>query len=272
MTERESAHAPVAQALTPGPAGPTDLFRLDGNVAVITGASSGIGAHFARVLAGAGAEVVLAARREKPLCSVADSCPGGHAIVCDVTQDADRRRLVESTHERFGRIDILVNNAGLSQVVPATDENIDSFSSIVGVNLTATFALSQLAGARMLAAGGGSIINVASIYGLVASGSLPQAAYAASKGGVVNLTRELSAQWAEKAVRVNALCPGWFRSEMTASMVDDEKGLSWITRRTPMRRVGELHELDGALLFLASRASSYVTGINLPVDGGYLTI
>lgn len=273
MTELDSAHAPGStEALKSGQARSPDLFRLDGKVAIITGASSGIGARFARVLSDAGATVVLAARREPQLRAVAESCPGSQVIVCDVAQDADRRRLVDSTHETFGRIDVLVNNAGLSQVVSATDEGIDGFSSIVGVNLTATFALSQLVGARMLAAGGGSIVNVASIYGLVASGSLPQAAYAASKGGVVNLTRELSAQWASKAVRVNALCPGWFRSEMTDSMLDSEKGLTWITRRTPMRRAGEQHELDGALLFLASQASSYVTGIHLPVDGGYLAI
>ncbi|MFI1202965.1 SDR family NAD(P)-dependent oxidoreductase [Streptomyces sp. NPDC020883] len=272
MTERDNAQASGTEAAPSALGVASDLFRLDGQVALVTGASSGIGARFAQVLAGAGASVVLAARREQPLRAVAEECPSSQAIVCDVTRDDDRRRLVEGALDRFGRIDVLVNNAGLSRVVPATDEDVDDFSSVVGLNLTATFALSQLVGAQMLAAGGGSIVNVASVYGLVASGSLPQAAYAASKGGVVNLTRELSAQWASGSVRVNALCPGWFRSEMTASMLDDDKGLAWITRRTPMRRVGEPNELDGALLFLAGRASSFVTGINLPVDGGYLAI
>jgi NAD(P)-dependent dehydrogenase (short-subunit alcohol dehydrogenase family) len=251
------------------PIEPKALFGLDSAVAIVTGASSGLGARFARVLTAAGARVVLAGRREAQLRAVARQCPGSVAVPCDLTVDADRRRLVTAAVETFGRVDVLVNNAGASRVVPAVEQ--DDFASIVAVNLTATFALCQQVAPGMLDRGGGSIVNVASIYGIVGSGSLPQAAYAASKGGVVNLTRELAAQWADGAVRVNALCPGWFPSEMTEAMFDD-KGMSWITRRTPMRRTGERHELDGALLFLASAASSYVTGIALPVDGGYLAI
>jgi NAD(P)-dependent dehydrogenase (short-subunit alcohol dehydrogenase family) len=250
---------------------PKSLFNLDSEVAIVTGASSGLGARFARVLTAAGARVVLAGRRESLLDEVARQCPGSVAVACDVTMDAQRRKLVATAVERFGRVDVLVNNAGVSGVVPAVEQGIDEFASTVAVNLTATFALCQLVAPGMLDNGGGSIVNVASIYGIVASGGLPQAAYAASKGGVVNLTRELSAQWADRGVRVNALCPGWFRSELTEEMFND-KGISWITRRTPMRRTGEHHELDGALLFLASAASSYVTGIALPVDGGYLAI
>lgn len=251
---------------------PDSLFCLDGKVILITGASSGIGAHLGRVVTAAGGRVALAARREGPLTRLARALPGSIAVPCDVTLEADRRHLVRTVTERLGPVDVLVNNAGTSAVVPAEDQEPESFAEIVSVNLTAVFALAKAVAPGMLDRGAGSIINVASVYGLVGSGSLPQAAYAASKGGVVNLTRELAAQWASRGIRVNALCPGWFRSEMTAEMIDDERGRSWIERRTPMRRVGELHELDGALLFLAGQASSYVTGAAIPVDGGYLTL
>lgn len=251
---------------------PARIFRIDGKVAVITGASSGIGAHFARLLTAAGARVALAARREGPLKELSAQLPGSIAVPCDVTLAEDRERLVRTVTEELGPVDILVNNAGLSEIAPAERQSVESFDAIVGVNLTAVFALSAAVGTGMLERGTGSIVNIASVYGLVASGSLPQAAYAASKGGVVNLTRELAAQWAARGVRVNALCPGWFWSEMTEDMLGNDKGRTWVERRTPMRRAGELHELDGALLFLAADASSYVTGASIPVDGGYLTV
>ncbi|MGW4808103.1 SDR family NAD(P)-dependent oxidoreductase [Kitasatospora sp. NPDC004272] len=251
---------------------PTAMFRLDGRVAVVTGASSGIGAHFARVLSAAGARVVLTARREEPLRLLSEELPGSLPVVCDVTRADQREQLVRTVAEQLGPIDVLVNNAGLSEVVPAERQSPESFDAIVSVNLSAVFALSSVIGAGMLERGRGSIVNVASVYGMVGSGSLPQAAYAASKGGVVNLTRDLAAQWAHRGVRVNSLCPGWFWSEMTADMLENDKGRSWVERRTPMRRAGELYELDGALLFLAGDASSYVTGSAIPVDGGYLSI
>ncbi|MCS0605725.1 SDR family oxidoreductase [Streptomyces sp. LP11] len=260
----EEATAPVPD--------PTARFRVDGQVAVVTGASSGIGAHLARLLAAAGARVALAARREGPLKELAAELPGSLAVPCDVTSAEDRARLVRTVTEEVGPIDILVNNAGLSETVPAETQTVESFGAIVALNLTAVFALSQAAGVGMLERGRGSIVNIASIYGLVASGSLPQAAYTASKGGVVNLTRELAAEWSGRGVRVNALCPGWFWSEMTEPMLGSEKGRTWVERRTPMRRAGRLAELDGALLLLASDAGSYITGAALPVDGGYLAL
>ena len=246
------------------------LFSVQDKVAVVTGASSGIGSRFAELLSLGGARVVLAARRADKLKEVGQRCPGSVVVQCDVVSQEDRHELVRTAVAEFGRIDVLVNNAGVSTVVPARDEPVDRFADAVAVNLTSTFALCQTASRAMTS--GASIVNVASIYGLVASGSLPQAGYAASKGGVVNLTRELAAQWAPLGIRVNALCPGWFHSEMTAPMLDDEKGRSWISRRTPMGRPGDPHELDGALLFLASDASSYVTGTALAVDGGYTAI
>jgi NAD(P)-dependent dehydrogenase (short-subunit alcohol dehydrogenase family) len=247
-------------------------FRLDGRVAIVTGASSGIGARLAQALAGAGAKLVVAARRVERLQALAAELPDATPIGCDMASDADLRSLVEQTVDRYGRIDVLVNNAGVSDVIAAEDEPPGQFRYTVDVNLTSAFVLTQLAARHMLAAGRGSIVNVASVLGMVGSGQVPQAGYTASKGGLINLTRELAAQWARRGVRVNAISPGWFPSELTAEMFADESGQTWIRRKTPMGRPGELKELDGAVVFLASDASSYVTGAVLPVDGGWTAI
>jgi NAD(P)-dependent dehydrogenase (short-subunit alcohol dehydrogenase family) len=256
------------------PLAPLDLFRLDGSLAVVTGASGGLGARFARVLHGAGAQVVVAARRVERLERLAAELPGAIAVAADVADDGDRTALVETAAraaaERGLSFDVLVNNAGIGEIGPAEDEPLETFEHVVDVNLTALFRLSQLAGRHFLDAGHGSIVNIASMLGLVASAPIKQASYVASKGGVVSLTRELGCQWAARGVRVNALAPGWFRSEMTAeSMFDDERSMAFVTRNCPARRAGEEHELDGALLFLASNASTYVTGQTLTVDGGW---
>jgi NAD(P)-dependent dehydrogenase (short-subunit alcohol dehydrogenase family) len=156
---------------------------------------------------------------------------------------------------------------------PAIDEPLDTFKDVIAVNLIAPFALAQRAAKAMLdGERGGAIVNVASILGLRGIGQIPQAGYAASKGGIVNLTRELSAQWSRKGIRVNALAPGWFESEMTSDMFAEESGHKWVARRAPMGRHGREDELDGALLFLASDASSYVTGHVLAVDGGWTSV
>jgi len=249
-------------------ADPAQMFRLDGKVAIVTGASSGLGARFARVLRSAGAEVVAAARREERLAELATSC-GVEPVRCDVTRAEDLDRLVAHTNQRFGRIDVLVNNAGIGAPVAAEDEAIETFRTVVDVNLTALFQLTQLVGRQMLAAGSGNIINIASILGLVASAPIKQASYCASKGAVVNLTRELGAQWARKGVLVNAIAPGWFPSEMTADMADDPGAQRFVSSTCPMGRFGRAHELDGALLFLASAASSYCAGQVLAIDGGW---
>lgn len=240
-------------------------FRLDGKVVLVTGASSGIGERFARVLHAAGATVVAAARRMDRLDALAADLDGMRAVQADVSTAAGREALAEACEP----VDVLVNNAGVGDPQPAELESLETWSHVVEINQTAVFHLSQLCGRAMLERGSGVIVNIASVLGLVASGQIPQASYTASKGAVVNLTRELAVQWARRGIRVNAIAPGWFPSEMTQEMFDDEQGRSFMRRNTPLGRGGELSELDGALLYLCSDASSYTTGSVLVVDGGW---
>jgi NAD(P)-dependent dehydrogenase (short-subunit alcohol dehydrogenase family) len=255
---------------------PSQLFRLDGRVAVVTGASSGMGVAFAETLAAAGARVVLAARREERLNEVARGIrqSGGEALVarCDVAREAEIDALVERALAEFGAVDVLVNNAGFTTIVPAEQQSLADWHAHLDVMLTGSFLCAQRFGRHMLAAGKGNVINVASMLGVVGSGQVRQAAYAAAKGGQVNLTRELAAQWARRGVRVNALAPGWFPTEMTDDMFHDERSMDWLRGRTPMGRGGALSELAGPLLFLASDASSFVTGHVLVVDGGWTIV
>jgi NAD(P)-dependent dehydrogenase (short-subunit alcohol dehydrogenase family) len=246
-----------------------DIFDLDGRVALVTGASSGLGRRFAQVLAAAGAEVVASARRLHKL----DELALAERIVatrCDVADAAERESLVAGVVERHGRIDVLVNCAGVGGIEgPAEDDDIRVFERVVDVNLVATYAMCQLAGKAMLGRGGGSIVNVASALGMVASAPITQAGYCASKAGVINLTRELAAQWARRGVRVNAIAPGFFPSEMTSEAFANERSLAYIRRQTPLGRGGEEGELDGVLLLLAGPAGSYVVGQTIAVDGGW---
>jgi NAD(P)-dependent dehydrogenase (short-subunit alcohol dehydrogenase family) len=252
------------------------LFSLEGRVAVVTGASAGLGVSLAEGLAAAGARLVLAARREERLTELALrlSQAGSEclAVRCDVSDEHSVDELVARSLARFGRVDVLVNNAGITEVQPAEEEPLRAFDGVLDVNLRGVFLCSQRFGRGMLERGQGAIVNVASVLGLVGSGQVPQAGYAASKGGVVNLTRELAAQWARRGVRVNALAPGWFASEMTAEMFQSDRSHQWMRSRTPMGRPGREGELVGALLFLASDASSFVTGHTLAVDGGWTIV
>jgi NAD(P)-dependent dehydrogenase (short-subunit alcohol dehydrogenase family) len=252
------------------------LFDLTGRVAVVTGASSGLGVTFAEGLAAAGASVVLAARRTDRIEALqkkleASGAPA-LAVECDVTKEASVDALVQATISRFGSVDVLVNNAGVARVRPALDEAPSDFREVIDTNLVGAFTCAQRFGRVMVENRKGSIINIASILGFVGIGLVPQASYAASKGGVVNLTRELATQWARLGVRVNAIAPGWFPSEMAADMVETEDGQKFIRRRTPMGRAGEPKELLGALLLLASDASSFMTGQIIAVDGGWTIV
>lgn len=253
-----------------------ELFGLSGRVAVVTGASSGLGVGFARALAQAGANLVVAARRGDRLESLAAELEEAGVEVlpvpCDVTDSSQVEALKDACLERFGRVDILVNNAGTTEVIAAENETEEAFLRVLNVNLNGAFYCAQRFGRVMLEAGQGSIINVASIFGMVGSGSIPQAGYVASKGAVVNMTRELAAQWGRRGVRVNAIAPGFFLSEMTEEMFTDERSMSWLRKKTPAGRPGEVEELYGAVIYLASDASTYVTGQTIAVDGGWTAI
>jgi len=248
-----------------------DLFRLDGRVALVTGASSGLGVGFAEALAQAGADVVLAARRADRLEETAEAVRalGRRAlpVATDVTDPAQCESVVAAAMTEFGRLDILVNNAGVGTAVPATRETPEQFRSVIDLNLNGAYWAAQAAGRAMKP--GSSIINVSSILGLTTA-ELPQAAYSASKAGLIGLTRDLSQQWgARRGIRVNALAPGFFASEMTDQY--QEGYLPRMTERIVLKRQGELHEIAAAALWLASDAAGYVTGQVIVVDGGFTT-
>ncbi len=248
-----------------------DRFDLHGKVAVVTGASSGLGVAFALALAEAGADVVLGARRAAGLAATEAKvvAAGGRAVsvVTDVTSPEACRELVARALGAFGRLDVLVNNAGIGTAVPASREEPEEFRRVVEVNLYGSYWMAQAAAAVM--GRGSAIVNIGSVLGSTTA-ELPQAAYSASKAAIIGLTRDLAQQWTgRKGIRVNAVAPGFFATEMTDQYVPGYLD-KMVESRVPMGRAGELEECAAAVVFLASEAASYVSGIVLPVDGGLL--
>ncbi len=248
------------------------LFDLSGKTAFITGGSRGLGAETAEGLAEAGARLFLLARREQWLTPTVEAfrergvaCAG---TTCDVSNPDDVEQAVAQAVKEFGSIDILVNNAGVTWGAPPEEMPLEKWKQVLDINLTGTWLCSQAAGRRMLAQGGGVIINVASIAGLVGSVGVEMSipGYAASKAGVLGLTRELAAQWGRKGIRVNAIAPGFFPSRMTEKLL--ERMQQQYEAGVPLGRVGRAGELKGVAVFLASEASSYITGQTIVVDGG----
>jgi NAD(P)-dependent dehydrogenase (short-subunit alcohol dehydrogenase family) len=249
-----------------------DSFSLTGKVAIVTGASSGLGVAFATGLADAGADIAICARRVEKLeetkarvDALGRRCL---AVRADVANPDDCDRVVAETVDQLGKLDVLINNAGVGTAVPATRETPDEFRRVIEINLNGSYFMAQ-ACARAMRDSGGSIVNIGSVIGST-SAFLPQAAYAASKAAIIGLTRDLAQQWTgRKGIRVNALAPGFFESEMTAQYPDGY--IEQMMFRVPAGRTGEPRELVAAAVFLASDASSYITGVLLPVDGGLLT-
>ncbi len=248
--------------------GVLDAFDLTGRVAIVTGASSGLGEGFARTLAEAGATVHAAARRIDRLEALAAEVPGIVPVACDVTNPDARRELVERAAS-VGPIDVLVNNAGRPGSPDALSETDEEFTGLLELNLTSGFHLAVGVVGSLPEGHRTSIINVSSVVGLVSTAPIGGAGYAASKAAVIGVTRELAGQWGRRGVRVNALVPGWFDTEMTDGLFTNEKSATWVRRGTMLNRGGATGEVDAPLLFLASDASSYMTGQVLVVDGGW---
>ena len=252
-----------------------NYFDLKGQVAVVTGASSGLGVQMAKALASKGANIVCLARRKEKLDEVTASIAKEFgvktlSVQCDITDTADVEDAVDEVLREFGRIDILINNAGTGAVAPAEDITDEQFSNEINIDLFGTFKVARaVAKKAMIPAKYGRVINISSMYGLVGNKVAPASPYHAAKGGIVNLTRALAAEWGQKGITVNAISPGYFYTELTTDTLDSDFFQQNAKTMIPLERYGKEGELDTAALFLASPASSYVTGIVVPVDGGY---
>ncbi|MBI2126009.1 MAG: glucose 1-dehydrogenase [Thaumarchaeota archaeon] len=249
-----------------------ELLNIKGKVAIVTGASSGLGVTFSEALAEEGANLVIAARRIEKLTEVAHNLEklGIKAVPfqCDVTKQEEVQALIDASVKNFGRIDIIVNNAGVAAMGPSTEMPVEEWNKVVSVNLTGVFLCARTAAKQMIKQGSGKIINIASIYGAVGD-IFPAAPYYATKGAVINLTRDLAVEWAPFKINVNAIAPGFFPSEMTEAIFREPRYLEYITKLTPLGRVGHPDDLKGAVLFLSSNASDYITGQTIFVDGGW---
>jgi NAD(P)-dependent dehydrogenase (short-subunit alcohol dehydrogenase family) len=250
-----------------------ELFSLANRTALITGASAGLGRRMAAVLARAGARTAAIARRGDLLDALVAEAPGVVAFPADLSDASQVRDVAHRILDAFGHVDILVNNAAyIAGGVRAEDETIGQIESTLAVNLIAPILLGQILSAGMRSRCAGSIINISSIVASVGIGKFPQAVYAASKGGMEALTREWAAQWSRDGVRINNLAPGFIETEMTESVIHNANVQKWVLRHTLIPRHGMPEDLDGALLFLASDASMYVTGQTIRVDGGWTAL
>lgn len=252
-----------------------NYFDLKGQVAIVTGCSTGLGVQMAKALANQGANIVAVARRQELIDAVAADIAAEFgvqtlALRCDITDTAGVDAMVKAVMDKFGRIDILVNNAGTGAVAPAEDITDEQFDHEMNVDLFGSFRVARaVAKQAMIPAKYGRVINIASMYGLVGNKIAGSAPYHAAKGGVVNLTRALAAEWGKYGITVNAICPGYFYTDLTRETLDSDFFQQNARTMIPEERYGNEGELDSAAIFLASPASAYVTGVNLPVDGGY---
>ena len=255
-----------------------NYFEMKGQVALVTGCSSGLGVQMARALASAGCNVVPIARRLEKLEEVAASIRADFGVEvlplrCDITSTEQVEAVVAKALERFGRIDVLVNNAGTGAVAPAEEITDAQFENEFQIDLFGSFKVARAVAAKaMIPAKYGRIINIASMYGLVGNKIAPASPYHAAKGGVVNLTRALAAEWGKHGITVNSICPGYFYTPLTVETLNSEYFQNYAKQVIPLERYGNEGELDTAVLFLASPASAYVTGVALPVDGGYTCV
>ena len=255
-----------------------NYFDLKGQVAIVTGCSTGLGVQMAKALANQGANIVVVARRQQLIEEVAAELEKEYGVEalpirCDITDTESVNAMVDKTMDRFGRIDILINNAGTGAVAPAEDITDEQFNNEINIDLFGSFRVARaVAKKAMIPAKYGRIINIASMYGLVGNKVAPASPYHAAKGGVVNLTRGLAAEWGKYNITVNSICPGYFYSPLTKETLDSDFFQQNAQTMIPLSRYGNEGELDTAALFLASPASTYVTGIALPVDGGYTSM
>ena len=256
--------------------GNNNIFDLRGKVAVVTGASSGLGVQMAKALALQGADIAILARRKEKLDKVAGEIKELGvkclSLQCDVTDTASIVAAAGAVKAEFGKVDILINNAGSGGVGPAEETTDDAWSHTIKVDLDGVFKVAREFGKVMIENKYGRIINISSMYGMVGNMALPTAAYHAAKGGVVNLTRALAAEWAKHNITVNAICPGYFATELTVDTLNTESFSNYMKASVPVGRYGREGELDSSVVYLASDYSSYVTGVILPVDGGYTCV
>ncbi|MCF0176773.1 MAG: SDR family oxidoreductase [Bacteroidales bacterium] len=255
-----------------------NYFDLTGRVAIVTGCSTGLGVQMAKALASQGCIIIPVARRYEMLQEVAKMLTDkfgveAHPIRCDITDTENVNAMVQEVMDKYGRIDILINNAGTGAVSPAENITDEQFANEMNIDLFGSFKVARaVAKQAMIPAKFGRIINIASMYGLVGNKIAPASPYHAAKGGVVNLTRALAAEWGKHGITVNAICPGYFVTPLTKETLDSAWFQEYAKGAIPQERYGNEGELDTAALFLSSPASSYVTGVALPVDGGYTCI